>query len=375
MILRRKLALAVALAAMPIALASCESASDSSTSSSPAADTGAPDTGQAEDGATEAESDASQADGDLSDAGEVDGAKSDAPPADAGELSQADYPAAIASAICDNIGACCTAHGYLNNVQMCRDQIQGTYQDLMDAMANSAGVTYDAKAAADCVEQYKAYVLKCIPDPSDTDALNAVCNKVVVGTTQNGQACTHSFECAGSATGDSVCNDESDADGGSYRQCEQASGTLPHGSAGATCSESCRVMTGSHTTCDRVDDYVEAQATCWVEDGLRCDAATHTCVAVQAVGADCNTDTDCQASAYCATNVCAVLPTDNQPCDPDLPIQCTSNSHCDSTSTVCAPDKKAGDACSEPLECESWQCHAGTCQPEGLIATYFCIES
>jgi hypothetical protein len=373
MLVRRKFALAVACAAMPVALCSC--GSDSAPSSNPATDAGEPDAVHTEDGAADAGSDGAQADGDLSDAVQTDGGTCDAPQSDAGFISQCDYPAAIASAICDNVGACCAAHGYENSVQGCRDHILGTFQDLMDAMASSAGVTYDAKAAADCVEQYKAYVLKCIPDQGDTDALNAVCNKVVVGTTQDGQPCTNYFECAAAATGGAVCSDESDADGGSYRQCEQASGTLPHGSVGATCSESCRFMTGSHTTCDRVGEYVEAQATCWVEDGLRCDVATHTCVAVQALGASCDSDTDCQASAYCETSVCAALPTDSQACDPDLPIPCTSKSYCDSISMVCAPNKKTGDACSDSLECESWQCHAGTCQPTDLIATYFCIES
>ena len=374
MILRRKLVLAFACAAISFTLCSCGSSSDGTPSNDSQTDAAQPDAMQTEGGQADAESDAPQADAE-SDASQADGGDSDAPQSDSGLIGQADFPAAMAAAICDNIGACCAAHGYQNNVTMCHDQVLGTYQDLMDAATQSGGVTYDAKAAADCVEQYKAYVLKCTPDQADIEAVNAVCNKVIVGAKLDGQPCTDSFECAGAATGGSDCSDESDADGGSYRRCEQASGTLPHGSVGATCSESCRVMTGSHATCDRVGDYVEAQAACWVEDGVRCDAATHQCVAVQPVGQSCTSDTDCEASAYCESGVCTALVADSLPCDPDVPIQCTSHSHCDASSTVCTPDKKTGDACSDSLECDSWQCHGDTCQPVNLIAPYFCIES
>lgn len=366
MILRTKLVLSFAFVALPAALCSCGSSSDAS--NDPAAnDAGQPDAVQTDGGQPEggdAESDAFQPD-----SGESDASKND------GGLLRAEYPAAMAAAICDNIGACCTAHGYQNNTTTCHDHVLGIYQDLMDAVALSDGVTYDAKAAATCVEGQKAYVIKCVPDQGDIDELNAACSKVVVGATQNGQPCTNSFQCAGAATGSSVCNDESDLDGGSYQQCEQASGTLPHGSLGATCGESCRFMTGSHATCDRVGDYVEAKATCWAEDGLRCDLATHQCVAVRPVGQSCSSDTDCEASAYCESDVCTELVADGQPCDPDGPIQCTSHSYCDGNSTICTPNKKTGDACSDSLECESWQCHGGKCQPANIIAPYLCIES
>jgi hypothetical protein len=75
----------------------------------------------------------------------------------------------------------------------------------------------------------------------------------------------------------------------------------PRGKAGDGCAATC----DDYTSCRwSTSEGKSPYAMCYEADGLRCDRESHTCVALNAVGAKCADFTECGAHADCSNEIC-----------------------------------------------------------------------
>jgi hypothetical protein len=99
---------------------------------------------------------------------------------------------------------------------------------------------------------------------------------------------------------------------------------------------------------------------CLEGEGLGCDAATKTCVALAAVGASCAA-VPCVPSAECVSAVCVALPKVGEPCSPTLTPACERGAYC-GPDAVCSETVSRGARCDTGIECSSQVCIDGRCE-------------
>jgi hypothetical protein len=111
------------------------------------------------------------------------------------------------------------------------------------------------------------------------------------------------------------------------------------------------------------------------DDGFKCDAATMTCIAYGAAGAECKNDLDCQYPLVCTGNdssgtprTCGTGGDVGAACLPGLfEDECKTGLLCDTTSKTCIALKYAGPG--EPCDSETMFCTKGWCYGDDAVGT------
>jgi hypothetical protein len=238
-------------------------------------------------------------------------------------------------------------------------------QGLMQGSEGLAGVdvSFDAGAAQRCLDALKSALKDCHAYLNLSDMmLNDTCKSVVSGKSPPGGPCPNQIECAPGA----IC--VTHFDGQCKTSCEAA------GAIGAACEFSNCV------------------------EGAFCDGQSSTCLAQLDEGAACKpgSSNPCKKGFSCAptaggtTGACRAPGAAGALCA--SVEDCTSGLICDylATPSVCAPQKKMGEACSssgdcgERLLCVHDSAGKGTCLPpvalggsclgEGCLLPYTCLN-
>jgi hypothetical protein len=195
-----------------------------------------------------------------------------------------------------------------------------------------------AKACLDMLAEAAKSPTYCGSGPEDL-----VCAGVFKSATPKGpgESCTSSAECAGAGDAEGFCVG---------RKCQQ----VKRGVEGDTCVGTRHK--GRTIPPDNVPD--NANALCFVSDGLHCDAATAKCTKRGAPGAPCSpTDhgSECADTAWCnpATNQCAARAALGAACKD--PSECAAGAYCateTSGSGVCKPAVQENGSCPRRDECD-----------------------
>jgi hypothetical protein len=293
-------------------------------------------------------------------------------------VSQADFGNALASAVCDHVGACCMQYGVPFDAATCKSTAQAQGAQL--AMVDPASTAFDPQAAGDCLAQISAVLQGCVY--TGTDNPIPACDRMLVGVLPLGASCTSSDQCM---SGD--CGYPDFAMPGAVLQCITAA-VRSHGHAGDPCSSTCTEEPGGGTACAATGSAGAGGADgpggsggapaqpvdCYTNDNLYCGTTQKTCSVLPAVGAAC-ADGQCQAGAYCdtlGTGLCA-LAQGNNPCSNDS--ECAMGSYCPlgmPTFNGCSPRLADGAACTNGGGCLSGGCNSGLCGPPTVASTRTC---
>lgn len=228
----------------------------------------------------------------------------------------------LAPVYCAKLEDCCSATGTVDPQNDCKT-FMGTFGGLeMQHLVDDGQVKFDTDAAAACLSALKAMDNVC----GDTGG-SADCAGAFIGLVADGGACTSDSACA--------------APGGGIAECEIAGedekGTCnahPRLKVGQTCDRDCHGTTDTYS-CFTLD-AAPGKGDCFLEDGLRCDAATFKCVALATDGGACQSSSDCAQGLYCTSPdaVCRPLVAVGGACTADS--DCVENI-CDEAHTCVAP--------------------------------------
>jgi hypothetical protein len=260
--------------------------------------------------------------------------------------SDDDPAAAFIARYCDVYKPCCTAAGLPADGQACR---------ALFASSASPRAKYDGTAGEACLaglQQSAGQPGFCAGDVVPPSA----CAQAFGGAAA-GSACIQDGDCPASAQGDVRCV-SGFVGGATVRKCQVQS----RGQSGSTpCVGSVRgdvtLYAGSGG-----GDIPDQGFLCYADDGLRCDGSA--CVALAAMGAQCELSTDCADAAFCdaSTGVCAARKASGASCIGQA-LECQDGSYCDETALVCAAQMDVGGACTDNVQCLTGNCPDGTCQP------------
>ena len=265
---------------------------------------------------------------------------------------------AFVASYCDLFQPCCKQANLRSDGQQCR---------LLFGALAPAG-SYDKAQGESCLAEVRAAATK--PDFCTQMASNepVSCNQVFGsesgGSAQPGQTCSTDADCARPGEGKAECVSSS---GGTaqVRKCQ----VQLRGQAG---DKPCAgTVEGNVTVYNSGGSDVPATAyLCHAADGVRCDAASMSCVAHKAVGEACTGSFFsgvCVKNAYCDSAqkkclerkavgaTCANTGTSAQP-------ECVEGSYCGSGNR-CTAQLAQGTACSEDQQCASDACVNGKCEP------------
>ena len=260
-------------------------------------------------------------------------------------IAQDQLPAAVAKAVCDSFGSCCSTAQFVFDSTNCGGNVAASVRDSF-GLSSSGAVQYDAQAAGDCLEQIKAN-LHC----GNVTANIPACSQVTVGTLAAGELCMSDDECKSPG----VCTG---VDATGHRVCEAftsgAVATVVRGGAGAACSASCNdeadcqgfASPGGIIGGDP-SQPAPAVVACYRVDGLACLGAG-TCQPLGALGADCSASSSCKDGLFCDGNVgrCTAPHPNGASCTGDA--QCQSQS-CLADTHVCATTSVTAQACANGM--------------------------
>jgi len=241
------------------------------------------------------------------------GCKSD----DETSLSKEELPGAMASAVCDSLGNCCSAANFAFNATACRQRETDQWtDDVLDAQ--TLAVKYDAQAAGDCVRELRDNH-KCGVTGAAGDA--SACRRIFTGTLAVGQACTRRVECA--APGH--CNQDLTT---AQFVCMGPPGDASTPGRGRL-GDNCTALCDEAASC--VSEASPGSVACYDTDALYCDV---TCQKDRAIGESCSGMQICELGSFC-----------------------------NSDSSICTAPVPNGGICMSDQECQSGHCTAqpGTC--------------
>lgn len=231
-----------------------------------------------------------------------------------GALAPADYPAALADALCGKLDDCCDwsqlgepgIESYDDCVSAVEPYFEGNVADL-EASLSRGRIEWNASLAANCLDDFEATA--CGAPLSD--ALDA-CDAVVVAQVANGGQCSIDFECVSDVCAfDDVADEE---------------GTCATSAAGDPCVLSCYGV-GTDRSCF---------STC--TDGLVCS----TRLEGEQTVSTCEVEVLAGEGESCAENAC------------DDSVFCNE-------ALVCETPRADGRACASDFECQSDNCVDGVC--------------
>lgn len=244
----------------------------------------------------------------------------------AAPVARSDLPTVLADKACAALESCCRQAGVSFDVAACRTSGGARLQQELDQQYDGPNVSYDPRAAGDCVAEISAAAW-CGQDP-DAPPFDA-CRRAFAGTLPLGAACSRAAECASSAQGQADCDF---ARGGVCASASTAAAS-PHGKSGDPCAGTC---VGNSCDTLMVPEGSGSTPWCYRDEGLAC-SSMQVCVPLLAKGAPCSS-IDCQAGLYC-----------------DFPAG------------VCVDAKPNGQHCNSPYECQSGFCiGSGTCAASRL---------
>jgi hypothetical protein len=282
----------------------------------------------------------------------------------AGPVDEATFQSGLVAEQCSRIGLCCTAASQPFEEAKCESQLRDLFPNADGAGGGGAGgaaaglaVTYDANAAAKCLEQVKALPKTCgallptgtVDAPSGALHLIDPCQSVYVGTKAVGEGCTSSLECAPNDKHFAYCNPSS-------HQCEEVVAVIK-----GTCGES----DGKLYVCiPQGGDGIHVAAC----DGTQCMGLAHEgdkCI-TQFTDTKCDEGLTCQSTSGGVDGTCVGFPKAGEAC---MSGQCAEGAYCDGTN--CVAQKADGAACTGGNECAAPnQCTSGTCQaPAAQLCT------
>ncbi|HEY4158358.1 MAG TPA: hypothetical protein VGM29_09680, partial [Polyangiaceae bacterium] len=199
-------------------------------------------------------------------------------------VAQGNFATAYGSALCDNVGACCTQYGFAFDHAACLTAAT-TRVGSVDTL--DPGISYDPDAAGQCLAQIAALAKGCtLGANAELDLIS--CVTFAKGTLMPGQSCTSSAQCA-AGPGSFVDCRSADPNAPSGPPVCVVSGSDAHGKAGDSCAATCSEIPNG-AECDSVRSVVigsggasgtgspnSAAVSCYTDDSLYCAAATNTC--------------------------------------------------------------------------------------------------
>jgi hypothetical protein len=250
---------------------------------------------------------------------------------EAAAISREELPAAIASVLCDSLRDCCSAAKFVFDSASCAAGVSARLDAYLD-QRTTAAVSYDARAAGDCLAQLEQTVRCGRTEGAENEG---ACRRMLSGTLAEGQPCSLTPECAEPgicsqdfATRESTCVHETIR-------------TLVHGREGDACSmtcddeDACSYPELPGDTSGEPTEPTAPRVGCYIEDSLVC---IETCQRLKDVGEPCAGAGGCK-------------------------------DFCDRESMVCAAPRQNGAACREGFECQSGSCRLAGGESEGI-----CVE-
>lgn len=270
-------------------------------------------------------------------------------PGGGGSIPLEDFPAAYASALCDNIGPCCTQAGRTYDASSCKALVGALAASVVGSV-NSGKVKYDASAAGQCLELAKSSAGSC-----NFDFESAACDQVFTGTVPEGGACDEDLECIGPPGAHIDCDNE-------------VCVVEKRGAAGDPCTWTC-TENGAVTSCSG-SGSAETGARCFTNDSLYCDSDEQVCKPQLAVGATgCGFDDDaCASGAYCDSDTCTAKVEVGGSCSGSG--TCVETAYCEQD--TCMAKKPLGAACTSSSECLDGNCDADKCVGDAGGFAFFC---
>ncbi|MES1173457.1 MAG: hypothetical protein ABUL62_03935 [Myxococcales bacterium] len=261
------------------------------------------------------------------------------------DVSIEDFPKRLAKVICDQLVGCCRAAAMPLDAGTCNANASAYFQQAFSEQDRSK-VHYDGSAADGCLSAYSQALSSCTLQEADSEALDAACSKVFVGTVPVGGICKQGAECAPQSGARVSCNFSSGSVAQGICTLETSSpGAAPHGKQGEACVGSC-----TSDSCDNFPSGSGSTTTtlCFASEGLYCDLQS-TCQPTLADGQPCSYD-GCSQASYCDANrICAAKKADG--------ASCTGSSECVARNCV-FPDDSAS--------------NSGTCGSDSLATAKTC---
>ncbi len=288
-----------------------------------------------------------------------------------GPVAQDQFAQKYADAICNNAATCCQQYGMPFNGAKCSAGFKGDLEEELAEVGKTAGVSYDAARAGECIAMVEKIVKQCVVSEADGAAMQSVCGAVWKGSKAEGEACSSDFECAGAETGTVECN-ETYVDGGFVGACEKATPAV-RGKAGDACSSTCTSTAGG-SECSGGGGSggstgTPGPAECWVDDGLQCGYPSYTCVELVPEDQPCSFSDLCVTSAWCKNGTCVAKSQVGGECDyATMGSACVAGAYCDQTAKKCAAQVAEGAACTESEQCATGRCEEGKCIPRNAVA-------
>lgn len=223
-------------------------------------------------------------------------AAKDSPGLDGLSAAEQEYVETFAQPYCTRLAECCAQSGFPTPaLAACEQNELGFVKHLADG---------SSVIDPDSIRTILSGLTSSCDQPS-----YALLGSTTKGTRQAGEACDDSAQCAGTPV---LCLK---LDGATSGKCT----TPPRGKAGDGCAVTC----DDYTTCSWTTSGGKTPyAVCYDQDGLRCDSESSTCVAITAVGAQCDDFTECGEHAECSNGTCQAKK--------KLDADCGTGAYCDS---------------------------------------------
>ena len=338
-----------------------------------------------------------------------------------GSVPLSDLPAELASAQCDIARRCLAPvfhifFGQEDCETRVEEQVRQGGFGALEAAVEAGRVTYDAEAAADCLE------IVATRDCAEANQRTIdACEAALGGTVAPGGDCEIDEECAGSricevasacpgtcvdryGAGQACTDNDQCADG---LVCSEATmrciapaedgaacggGVEPQCDGGLLCEgeDEDAGMTGTCSPLGEIEERTAGQACSpsvgnLCEEGLSCalDALApelgFSCRAMPASGGPCRIGfpENCPRGEYCPLTIeelalgtfdseCAPLPGDGEPCavrPENVGPVCAAYTRCDAPTGTCLALRDLGETCSSDELCHSGSCDNGGCAP------------
>lgn len=252
------------------------------------------------------------------------------------EDQQKEASSAFISEYCEILATCCTVTARPFDQKNCRNFLG----------YSAAGATFDADAADACLAESRA--LDCSRADTASQSEDSPCDRVYAkdgkGGAGLGETCEFDQDCAPSTEGKVSCASRFENDEW-ISSCQVKL-------AGKQGDGPCVTANASATPAPRVYECDAA---------LYCDTDTEKCTQRPAVGEACDGSDQCEATAYCSSDlICVTSATEGEACGERF---CASDLYCDDTSR-CVPTKASGSPCESFSECTSGFCTNGICDAE-----------
>ncbi len=220
---------------------------------------------------------------------------------------------------CEWAKDCCTTSGFGYDKSGCEKRALGDCEKSV-AEVKAGKMSFDPTKVDACLAAYKKLLSQCTVGVNDLylalDELKA-CNYAFQGKVPTGSSCDRDADCAPSA------------DPNVFVGCDDAA---------KKCTSSKRLQLGANCAIgDGVADFCAA--------GLYCDATW--------------------AAPPPFPGVCKTATPVGKKCNGFKPynLECGAGFYCNKSTSVCTPAKAGGASCSETLECQSYACESGKCDP------------